>query len=326
MKLSKLVFLPALVMGMLGLMGHQRLAAQSYPNRVIKIIVPWPVAGPSDSMLRPVMDKLSAMLGQPIIMESRPGANGTIGTAFVAKAAPDGYTLLLSHAGPMAISPSMKGFKGYDPVKDFAPISQLTSSSMVLVVRNDLPVKNIKEPIEYSKSSPKKLNLGSVGAGSTTHLAAAMMAASSGLDYVHVPYKGSAPLVTDLLAGELDFTLVGWSAISAFLPGGKVRALAMSSAQRWPLNPDLPVIGETIPGFEANPWYALHAPAGTPKSITNLLSADIAKILVMPDVVAVFKQLSMQPTSSTPEQLEAKLIKDLAIWGPVARSSGMTMD
>lgn len=306
--------------------GISEAAAQAYPNRVVKIISPWPAGGLADSLIRPIIEKLTVVLGQPVILDNRPGANGMVGTALVAKAPPDGYTLLLSHVGPMAISPNMKGFEGYDPVKDFMPISQLTSSSIVLVVRPELPIKTVKELIDYGKAHPSKLNMGSVGPGSTTHLAAEMMRLMGGLDYVHVPYKGNGPVVTDMLGGQIDYSFLGMDGVRSFIQAGKLRALAMTSLKRSTLVPELPTVSETLPGYEVVSWFAMHAPAGTPKPIVDRLSSEFQKIVQTPEMKEKLRQLTFEPEGGTAEQLAIREKEDLARWAKVVKVTGMAIN
>lgn len=298
-------------------------AAQAYPNRVIRVINPWSPGGVADALMRPINDELAAALGQPVVLENRPGANGTIGSAAVAKSPPDGYTLLMSHSGPMVITPSMQGFSAYDPVKDFEPVSLLVRSSVVLVVRNDLPVKSVKELIDYGKANPGKLNLASVGAGSPPHLAAEMMRMMTGVEYMHVPYKGNAPVATDLIAGRVDYTFLAMDGMKPFIQAGKLRALAMTSLERYPLAPELPTVSETLPGFGMASWFAVHAPAGTPKDIVDRLSHEIQKIVRKPEMAERIKRMYFIPAGTTPEELAATQKDDLARWGKVVKAIGM---
>lgn len=299
-------------------------AAQAYPNRIIKVINPWAPGGVADTLMRPINDGLAAALGQPVILENRPGANGTIGSAVVAKAPPDGYTLLMSHFGPMIISPNMQGFSAYDPIKDFEPVTLLVRSSVVLVVRNDLPVNSVKELIDYGKAHPGKLNLASVGAGSPPHLAAEMMRMMAGVEYLHVPYKGNVPAATDLIAGRVDYTFLAMDGMKPFIQAGKLRALAMTSLNRYSLAPELPTVSETLPGFELASWFAVHAPAGTPKQIVDRLSREIQRIVRSPEISEKLRRLYFQPAGTTPEELATTQREDLARWGKVVKAAGMT--
>ena len=296
-------------------------AAQQYPTKPIKIVNPWTAAGPAELLARIIGEKVSEGFGQPVIVESRPGANGTIGAAFVAKAPPDGYTLLFSHVGPMAISPSMGLKLPYDPIKDFEPVTQVVSGPTILVVRNDLPIKSVKELIDYAKANPGKLSYGSVGPGSTTHLAGEMIGMMAGVDMIHVPYKGSAPVVVDLLGGQIGFAFINVAGILPQIQSGKVRALAVSTLQRSTILPDLPTVAETLPGFEVNSWYGIMAPAGTPKHIVLRWQREVANALKSPDVIEKLKQNGLDPRGTTPEEHAAHIKDELARWATVVKAA-----
>jgi tripartite-type tricarboxylate transporter receptor subunit TctC len=273
---------------------------------------------------RVILNKMSEGLKQPIVLESRPGAGGVIGSDYVAKAAPDGYTLLVSHVGPTAITPAMQQMP-YDSVADFAPISQLVSGPLILVVPADAPYKTIRDVVDAAKAAPGQLSYGSIGAGSTTHLAGAMLALSGKVDFLHVPYKGGAPVITDLLGKRISF---GFLSIAAgALPqieAGRLRPIAVTTLQRSALFPNLPTVDETYPGFEVNSWYGLMAPAGTPKEIVNLLYAEVAKSLKSPDVIQRLKTAGLDTAGTSPEQYAAKIKDDLARWRAFIKETGIT--
>src|SRR4051794_7037471 len=203
-------------------------AAQAWPAKPVHLVNPWPPGGPADLVARPIVEKLAEALGQPVVLDNKPGANGTIGSAAVAKAAPDGYTLLFSHVGPIAISPALQPQMAYDPVKDLAAITQFVSGPTVLVVRPELPVKSVSDLIAYAKANPGKMTYGSVGQGSTTHLAGEMLHLMAGIDIVHVPYKGAAPVVTDLLGGQIDIAFINISGAIPQMQAGKLRGIAVT--------------------------------------------------------------------------------------------------
>lgn len=297
-------------------------AAQNYPSKPIRMINPWPPGGAADATIRVVTDKLSVVIGQPVVVESHSGANATIGTALVARAPADGYTLLFSHIGPMAISPHMMTLP-YDPVKDFAPITQLTSSAMAMIVRSDVPVKNVSEFLAYARANPGKLNLGSIGLGSTPHLAGEMMRSLTGIRYVHVPYKGSAQVLTDMAGGQIEFSFLNLGGAMPFIQNGKVRVIGMSYAKRSPLTPEIPAVAESLPGYEVNTWYGLEAPAGTPRPIIDKLYAEVSKVLKMKDVAEKLNQMSYDVEGTTPEQHGAKLREDIVKWGAVIKAAGV---
>jgi tripartite-type tricarboxylate transporter receptor subunit TctC len=294
-------------------------SAQQYPTKPIKVISPWSPGGPAEALARVVTTKMSESLGQPIVIESKGGANGEIGTAAVATSAPDGYTILLSHLGPTAISPALKKSLPYDPVKDFEPISQVVAGPTLLVVRNDLPVKTVKELIDHAKANPGKLSYGSVGIGSTTHLAGEMLNMTAGIDTIHVPYKGSTPILVDLIGGRLAFAFVGISGSLAQARAGQIRAIAISTLTRSPSAPDIPAVAETLPGFELNSWYGMMAPAGTPKPIVTRLNQELVRALKMPDVVEWMKQNGLDPAPTTPEEHAAYIKAEIAKWAKIVQ-------
>jgi tripartite-type tricarboxylate transporter receptor subunit TctC len=301
-------------------------SAETWPSKAIHVVNPWPPGGPADIVARPIMEKLSDALGQPIVLDNKPGANGTIGCNFVAKAAPDGYTLLFSHVGPIAISPAIQPEMPYDPVKDLVAITQFVSGPTVLVVRPDVPVKSVPELIDYAKKHPGKLTYGSVGQGSTTHLAGEMLHMMAGIDIVHVPYKGAAPVITDLLGGQIDMSFINISGALPYMQAGKLRGLAVTTLKRSSVLPDLPTVSETLPGFEVNSWYGFMAPAGTPKPIVERLYTEVAKILKMPDIVDRLKASGLDPEGTTPEQHEAKIKEDLVRWAKLVQATGVKVN
>jgi tripartite-type tricarboxylate transporter receptor subunit TctC len=300
--------------------------AQAWPTKPIHVVNPWPPGGPADIVARPIMEKLSEALGQPVVLDNKAGANGTIGCNAVAKAAPDGYTLLFSHVGPIAISPAMQPDMAYDPQKDLEAITQFVSGPTVLVVRPDVPVTSVPELIEYAKKNPGKLTYGSVGQGSTTHLAGEMLHMMAGVDIVHVPYKGAAPVVTDLLGGQIDMSFINISGALPYIQSGKLRGIAVSTLKRSSVLPDLPTVNETLPGFEVNSWYGFMAPAGTPKPIVDRLYAETAKILKMPEIIERLKASGLDPEGTTPEQHKAKIGEDIARWAKLVQATGVKVN
>jgi tripartite-type tricarboxylate transporter receptor subunit TctC len=298
--------------------------AQTYPSKPIRLIIPWASGGPAEALAREITSKMAPALGEPIVIESRAGANGEIGTAAVARAAPDGYTILLSHLGPTAISPALHKDLPYDPVKDFAPISQVVAGPTLLVVRNDLPVKSVPELIDYAKANPGKLSYGSVGVGSTTHLAGEMLNMAAGIETVHVPYKGSTPILVDLMGGRLAFAFVGISGSLAQARAGQIRAIAISTLKRSPSAPDIPAVAETLPGFELNSWYGMMAPAGTPRPIIERLNHELVRALQMPDVVEWMKKNGLDPAPTTPEEHAAYIKSEITKWAKAVKAAKIT--
>lgn len=301
-------------------------SAQSYPTKPIKVISPWSPGGPAEALARMVTGKMAEGLGQPIVIESKPGANGEIGTAYVAGAAPDGYTILLSHLGPTAISPALKRSLPYDPLKGFEPISQVVAGPTLLVVRNDLPVKSVQELVDYAKANPGKLAYGSVGVGSTTHLAGEMLNMTAGIETIHVPYKGSTPILGDLMGGRLAFAFVGISGSLGQARAGQIRAIAISTLKRSPSAPDIPAVAETLPGFELNSWYGMMAPAGTPKPVVARLNAELVKALKMPDVVAWMQKFGLDPAPTTPEEHAAYIKAEIAKWTKIVKAANIKQE
>jgi tripartite-type tricarboxylate transporter receptor subunit TctC len=301
-------------------------SAQQYPNKPVRLINPWTPAGPAELLARIVGEKMQQSLGQPFIVENKPGANGTIGATFVAKSAPDGYTILFSHVGPMAISPAVVAKMPYDTLKDFEPITQVASGALVLIARNDLPVTNLKEMVAYGKANQGKLSCGSVGPASTSHLACELFHMLGGVQTIHVPYKGSAPVVTDMLGGQIAIAFVNIAAVKPQLDAKQIRPLAVTTLKRSAVLPDLPAMAETMPGFEVNSWYGMMAPAGTPKEIVNLLQREVSKALKQPDVVEKLKSFGLDPVGNTPEEHAAQLRADLERWGKVARAAKIRID
>jgi len=298
--------------------------AQAWPSKPIRLIVPWAPGGPSDALARTVFNKVTEVIGQPFVLESRPGANGTIGTALVAKAAPDGYTILLSHLGPTAIAPALQKDLPYDPLRDFEPITQVISGPTLLVVRNGLPIKSVKDLIDYAKANPGKLSYASVGPASTTHLASEMLNVAAGINTLHVPYKGSTPALTDMMGERVDFAFFGISATLQQARAGQVRLLAISTLKRSPNFPEIPAVSETVPGFELNSWYGLMAPAGTPKAIVNRLYQETAAAMKKPDVMEWMKKVGLDPVGSTPEEHTAYIRAELVKWAKAVKDAKIT--
>ncbi|MDO8280728.1 MAG: tripartite tricarboxylate transporter substrate binding protein [Burkholderiaceae bacterium] len=300
--------------------------AQAYPNKPIRLINPWPAGGPADAVARPITQRLGEALGQPVIMENRPGNNGVIGSAAVAKAAPDGYTLLFSHVGPTAISPALQSSMPYDSVKDFAPITQVTSSPLMLVCRPDVPARNLPELIAYAKANPGKLNYGSFGNGSTAHLAGEMLKTMAGINLVHVAYKGAAPVMTDLLGGQIDCAFFNVAGVVPQIKTGRLRGYAVTTLRRLPLLADYPSVHETLPGFEVNSWFGLMAPAGTPREIVTRLQAEVARIIRTPEVAEAYKQSGLDVEGTTPDEYAEKVKVDLVRWNRLIKTMGIKAD
>lgn len=260
-------------------------AQAAYPSKPIRIVVPFSPGGATDTLARMMGQKLTEAWGQPVMVENKPGAGGNIGADLVAKAPGDGYTLLLAAAGFMAVNPSVYPNMTYDPAKDFAPLTLLVKAPLLLVVNPNVPVKDVKEFVSYVKANPGKLSIGNGGNGTAQHLGGVYMSSEAKLDVVHVPYKGSAPATTDLLGGVVQAQFDNMVTLVPYVKSGKLRALAVSSKERSGTVPDVPTLHETVlPGFETGTWYGMVAPASTPPAITTKISAELRKILQMPDI------------------------------------------
>ena len=301
-------------------------AAQPYPNKPVRLINPWTPAGPAELLARIVGAKLQESLGQPFVIESRPGANGTIGATYVAKSPPDGYTILFSHVGPMAISPAVVDKMPYDTLKDFEPVTGIAAGALVLLVRNDIPAKNVSELVAYGKANPGKLSCGSVGPASTSHLACELLNMLGGISTIHIPYKGSAPVITDMLGGQISIAFINIAGVKPQLDAKQLRPLGVTTLKRSGVLPDVPTMNELMPGFEVNSWYGMMAPAGTPKEIVNLLQRETAKALKLPDVAERLRQFGLDPVGSTPEEHTAQLKSDLERWAKVAKAAKVKID
>jgi tripartite-type tricarboxylate transporter receptor subunit TctC len=298
-------------------------AAQNFPNKPVRLIAPFAAGGALDLIARGVGQKLSEGLSQPVIVENRAGASGAIGSEQVAKSAPDGYTLLLGATTTHGINPALnpKGVP-YDPVKDFTPISLIATIPHVFVVHPSLPAKSLQEFVRLAKSGTQ-MAYGSAGNGSPHHLAAELFKSMAGIQAVHVPYKGSGPALADLIGGQLQFVSVELTAAEPHMKSGKLKALALASAQRVP-GVDLPTAAEAgFPGFEVTSWYAILGPAGIPEPIANRLSTEIAKGLASPDLRDRLKGLGATPVGSTPAELGAHIRAELARWTQVVKTAGI---
>ncbi len=312
----------------LALFGALDLArADDYPTRPITLIVPFPPGGSTTVMARNVADKLSVSLGQQIVVENRGGAGGTIGTRSVARAAPDGYTILLSYTATMAIAPAMNVNAGYDPRKDFVPIGMIGAAPSVLVVNPSLPVHSVAELIAYAKAAPAPLQYGSPGVGTVNHLAGEYLAAETGMKLQHVPYKGNGPALGDLLGGHIPMMFVPIPVALGNIKAGTLRGLAIGSAKRTSLLPDLPTLAESgVPGFEVALRYGLAAPAGTPPAIIARLNKDLNAALLTEDVKNRLATEGAELLPGTPEAYAADIAKEEKKWGGLVKQLGLKVE
>lgn len=298
--------------------------AQDLPNKPIHVVIAFPPGGPTDFVGRLVADKVKDLLGQTIIIENKPGANGAIGADYVAKAAPDGTTLFLTTVGAVAITPNMRSDLPYNTLRDFAPVTMVVLNSTVLVVRADSPINSAKEFVAMAKSKNGDLPLASTGVGSTTHLAFELFAKSAGFKYVHVPYRGAAPAVTDLLGGQVQAFFGDAPVVMPQIRGGKVKALGVASGQRNPQLPNVPTLAEQgYPNTTSDNWYGLLAPAKTPPAVLAKLNDAFAKAINDPVVKQKLLDSGAVPAATTPEQFGKMLKDEIEKWGKVVRENGI---
>jgi len=296
--------------------------AQSYPNKPVKLINPYAAGGGVDLLARLVALKLQEKWGQPFVVESKPGAGGNVGMDFVARSVPDGYTLLVT-TSTLTTNPYFFAKMPFDAERDLAPISMLALQEFYLVANNDLPVKTVGDLIAYAKANPGKLTYSTPGIGTPQHLGGELLKTLAGIDIVHVPYKGQAPAANAVLSGEVAITWVTSNAAIPHVRTGKLRGLALAATERPAAFKDVPVIAETVPGYELNAWYALFAPAGTPTEIVQQLAQEMKRITQLPDIQEKLVPLGFDIRSSSPRELRAAVAAGLAKWGKIARDAGI---
>jgi tripartite-type tricarboxylate transporter receptor subunit TctC len=299
---------------------------QTYPDKSVRIINPFPAGGSGDAVVRTVFEKVSVALGQPFVVEARTGAAGSIGTDYVAKAAPDGYTLILGTASTFGTNSSTQKALPYDPVKDFTPVVMMAYTPYLLLVNPSVPVKDLREFIAYAKANPGKLNFGSFGNGSSNHLAYELLKQRTGIELVHVPYKGGAPLITALLGGEVQSSLDVYATAIPHVRAGKFRVLAVAAAKRFPLLPDVPTLTELGYPVEGGTFFAILGPAKMPGNIVATLNREINRTLGLPDVRERLTQLGVEVVGGTPEQLSDAIAKELATWSRLVKERNLKFD
>src|SRR2546423_1447095 len=298
----------------------------AYPTKPVRIVVPFPAGGTTDIIARATAQKLSEAWGQQVIVDNRPGAAGNIGSEVVAKAAPDGYTLLMGTVGTHAINPSLYAKMPYDHIKDFTPVILVAGVPNVLVVNPDLPIKSVPELIAYAKANPGKLNFASSGSGTSIHLSGELFKAMTGVQMTHVPYKGSAPALTDLIGGQVQLMFDNLPSSLAFIKAGKLRALAVTSASRAPALPDVPTVADTVPGFEASSWVGVLAPAGTPPEIIARINGEVTKWLATPEAKEKLTAQGANVAGGTPQDFAKHIQAETAKWAKVVKESGAKVD
>src|SRR6195256_949719 len=315
----------ALAFGLPGALDEAQ--AQNYPNRAITLVIPFAPGGSTTIVGRGIADKMSELLGEKVVVDNRPGAGGTVGTKAVAKSEPDGYTLVLGYTGTLGIGPSLYKNVGYDPRKDFAPIGLIGNAPNSLVVHPSFPAKTIAELIAYAKANPGKVNFGSAGAGTVSHITGEYFARAAGITLVHIPYKGTGPALTDLLGGHIPMAFAPIPASHANIAAGTLRGLAVTSTTRSSLLPDVPTIAESaLPGFDASLYYGLAAPAGTPRPIIDKLNKALQAALASDEVK---KQLGLDGTEitpGTPEDYADFIDKDEKKWAQLVKASGVEQE
>jgi tripartite-type tricarboxylate transporter receptor subunit TctC len=309
------------------LLGAPIVQAQAYPNKPIKIIVPYPPGGTSDILARAIGQKLTDSLGQTIVVENKPGANGNLGADFVSKSAPDGYTLLLADIGALAISPSLYKLS-FDPTTDFSPVTMVAYSPHILVVHPSVPVNNAKELVTLAKSKPGKLNFAASSVGSAPHLAGIEFASRAGVDWAYIPYKGGAQAITDMAGGQADVMFNGMLATYPHVKSGKLKILAVSSSKRMSAIPDVPTVAEAagLDGFQTGSWQGVLAPPNTPKEVVARLSTEIIKILNTPEMTERLAVQGAEVSTNTPEQF-SKFIRDEKLrWAQVVKTANLKLE
>ena len=302
------------------------LAAQVYPAKPVRVVIPWPPGGGNDIAGRIVMQKLSEALGQPLTIDNRAGAGGTIGSELMARAAPDGYTLMVqstTHVGNAHLYKKLP----YDPLRDFAPVALLTAQPTALTVHPSMPVKSVREFIALAKARPDEILYSTAGNGSAPHMAMALFASMTGIKVTHVPYKGGGPQVIALVAGETQASLAVVASVVSHIRVGRLRALGVSSLRRSGALPDVPPIAEAgVPGYEMSPWIAVFAPAGTPRPVIERLNGEINKVLKLPEVAQNLSSQGLDPWGGTPEELGARMKADYDKYGQLVKLTGARID
>jgi len=320
----------AILAGVLGTQAldlqAQRSPTVTFPDRPMRMVVPFPPGGGNDIVGRAVAQRLAEVVGQSVVVDNRPGAGGVLGVTIVAQAAPDGYTMLLGSVGMLAHNPALKADLAYAPLRDFAPVALLVTSPMVIAVTPSLPVKTVPELIALAKSSPGKLSYASAGAGSSLHMTGELFLNATGTRMLHVPYKGAAPAMVDLVAGRVDLIFSTMPPALAQVKSGKLRAIAVTTAKRAPALPDVPTVGETVKGFEVANWQGIVVPAKTPGAIVRKLHADLSTTLKLPAMGETLLQQGLESAVGTPEQFGALIRSEIDVYTRLVKATGIRVD
>lgn len=329
MKTSLFTPSKAWLLAVLGVVGgvFAPMAAAAYPDKPIRLVVPFPAGGGADVLARTIMQRVEPDLGQPIIIDNRPGAGGNVGAEIVARANPDGYTLLYGTNGTHAINQTLYGNLRFDPAKDFAPVSRMTQIAAMLFVNPEFPATSVGTLVQYAKDHPGKVNFASAGNGTTSHLAGELFRTMAGIDIVHVPYRGGAAAITDVVSGQVPMMIDVMPNAMPLVRSGKVRGLAVTTAKRFPSAPDYPTIAESgLPGYEVSAWDGILAPAGTPPAIIDKLNAAIRHALEDKDLREQLQARGAVPVAGTPDAFARHIAAETQKWAKVVRQSGAKID
>ena len=313
--------------GVLSLVLACSVQAQSYPNRPVKVIIPWPPGQATDLAARIVGEKLAAQLGQPFVMENKPGAGGAIGTDFVAKSAPDGYTLLAASSGPISIMPNLQKIP-YDPLKDLAPVSLVAAAPFALVTAPGFPAQNAREFLALVRANPGKYTFASSGTGATAHMFAELFNSMAQLKVTHIPYKGSVPALTDVIGGQVAYAIETVAAAGPFIKSGKLKTFGVTTARRSAALPDAPPLAEAadLPGYDVAAWIGYAAPAGVPKDVVAKLAAEIHKAMLASDMKDRYVTLGMDTASNTPDEMGAYLRREQDRYAQIVKAAGIKIE
>lgn len=300
--------------------------APAYPAKPVRIIVPYPAGGTTDIIARLAAAQLSERLRQPFVVENRAGASGAIGSVAVAQAAADGYTLVMGTASSHGINSALQKNLPYDAVKDFAPVTVVASTPNIIVVHPSVPARTLGELLALAKARPGQINFGSTSPGGSPHMSAELLKMMAGVDMTHVPYKGASPMLTDLMGGQIQAGFDNLPSTIAFVRSGKLRALAVTTPQRWPGAADIPTVAESVPGYEVSGWFGLLAPAGTPKAVLDTLQTAVAQAVRDPEVTRQLSSLGAEPVASRPEAFAQQIRADVDKWRGVVKATGVTLE
>jgi tripartite-type tricarboxylate transporter receptor subunit TctC len=301
-------------------------AQESWPSKPVTIVVPQAVGGANDTVARAFATRLAQSIGQPIVIENRVGAGGNVGTAHVARAPRDGYTLMLTAQSAQTINPALYRNAGFDPIRDFEPVMSVATAPYLLVANPKFPASDLKSLIAYAKPRPGKIDYASAGNGTLNHLLGVMLNQRAGLHLVHIPYRGAAAAAADVVAGQVPITFGSFPGVFPFVKNGQLKVIGVATERRTKLAPELPTLAETLPGFHVNSWYGLFAPAGTPRAIVDRIAAEGAKALADPALIERLASQGAEPAPSTPAELARLTRDDLELWAKIVKSSGATVD